>query len=100
MFLDWYFQFLICVINFDFLFVTATGYESIITFIHFKAIAKTSLVELTHTNGKIEVSPDHLVFLADGRAVKASDVKHGDYLSSGLVLNVQHFICLNNKSKQ
>ena len=49
-------------------------------------------VEITHANGKLPVTGDHLVFLADGSAVTASSVKVGDHLSSGIVTEIDEVV--------
>jgi len=70
---------------------TATGFEPIVGFLHAEEGA-AEFVELTHPTGKLPVTGDHLIFLADGRAVTASSVKVGDKLSSGEVTNIAEVI--------
>lgn len=60
---------------------TASGFEPVVGFLHAED-RKAAFVEITHPTGMLAVTPDHLVFLANGDAVTASSIKVGDSLSS------------------
>ena len=53
-------------------------FTSIILFIR---VNSTVLLHLTHATGTLKLSPDHLVFLADGSNKRADKVVAGDVLA-------------------
>lgn len=70
---------------------TASGFEPIVGFLHAEK-GTTNFVELSTTSGVLPVTPDHLVFLANGQAVPAASIKVGDSLSSGVVTEINHVV--------
>merc|ERR1711981_483845 len=61
---------------------TSSGFEPVVGFMH-SSLTSTHLLHLTHANGTLKISPDHLVFLADGSSKRSRRVVVGDVLASG-----------------
>jgi len=47
---------------------------------------------LSTAAGVLPITPDHLVFLANGQAVPAANIKVGDSLASGVVTEINHVV--------
>lgn len=70
---------------------TATGFEPVVGFLHAEE-GEAEFIEISNGAGVLPITPDHLVFLANGDAVPASVIRVGDNLSSGVVTDVKQVI--------
>jgi len=66
---------------------TAAGFEPVVGFLHAEQFSMNFL-ELTLPTGTLPISAEHLVFKADGQAVRAETVVVGDELVSGVVSSI------------
>lgn len=60
---------------------TASTYEPVVAFLH-AAAHPGQFISIEHSHGKLDLSPDHMIFKADGSAVAAKSIAVGDLLSA------------------
>eukprot|EP00400_MALV-I_sp_L67-5_P000180 gene180-156_t len=65
---------------------TATGLEPVLFFLH-GGTEISSMLRVTHSDGVLEVSAGHRIFISDGNAVEASKLQIGDVLAGGAVVS-------------
>ncbi len=71
--------------------LTSTGYEQVLTFLHAEQ-GTASFLEISHPQGVLPVTPDHLLFLADGTTIPAGMLQVGDMLTSGAVASIKKVV--------
>lgn len=64
--------------------LTDAGYETVYSFGHRNNNIKSRFLKISTPSSVIEVSPDHMVFVKDGRSVPASAIEVGDELSTAV----------------
>jgi len=64
--------------------LTQTGYENVYSWSHYNSEKEAKFVQLLPS--RVELSPNHLIFLKNGISVPAGTIKAGDVLLSGEVV--------------
>ena len=61
---------------------TSSGFEPLLGWLHFSPSSADDFLKIEHEHGVLRISPSHLVFLMDGNAVRADEIRVGDGLAS------------------